>query len=76
MPADNSDEALGALLGQRIDSNIIRLTAYFSKKLNNAEKRDIILEKWLLATVELKSFWYYLGKRSFIIGYDNSTSAK
>ena len=77
LTTDSSDHALGAFLGQKDESGIIRPIAYFSKKLNNAQKRYIILEKELLAIVEaVKSFKYYLYGRSFTIRCDNATLTK
>ena len=77
LSCDASDIALGAMLGQKDDSNIIHPIAYFSKKLNATQMNYTIMEKELLAIIEaIKSFKYYLYARNFTIRCDNMALTK
>ena len=77
LSCDSSDIALGAYLGQKDNSDIIRPIAYFSKKLNMAQRKYTIFEKELLSVVEaIKSFKYYLYGRYFIVRCDNAALTK
>ena len=77
LSCDASDSALGAMLGQRDESNIIHPIAYFSQKLNPTQIRYAIFEKELLSIVQsIKSFKYYLYGRKFTIRCDNAALTK
>lgn len=72
LSTDASNNALGGMLGQKDNEGIIRPIAYFSKKLNNTQKRYTILEKELMAIVcGVATFKHYLYGRHFIIKCDN-----
>ena len=58
---DSSDFATGAVLSQRGPDDQIHLIAFYSKKLNNAERNYEIYDKELLAVVRALDEWrHYL----------------
>lgn len=74
LTTDSSHFALSGVLQQRDEGGILRPIAYYSKKLNDTQRRYTIREKEMLAVIEgLNAFKHYLYGRHFIIRCDNKS---
>lgn len=72
LSTDSSKFAVSGVLQQEDAGGILRPIAYYSKKLNDAQRRYTIMQKEMLAVIEgLAAFNHYLYGRHFIIRCDN-----
>jgi hypothetical protein len=61
LSTDASDHSLGGVLSQKDEDQNLRPVAFFSRKLNDAERNYSVYDKELLAIVDCLKFWrHYL----------------